>query len=417
MRRRWFLWLLPVLMLGGGVGYASWRAIWADAQLREARAALEHHNYLRAREHCDAYLSVWPKGAEVHLLAARCARHLGDFDAAEHHLAVARRSANVDSSTLTLEDALLDVQRGEGSRSDNLYLQSLIEQNRPETSEISETLTQACLFQYRIGDALETTERWLKLRPDDAQAHYRHGLALEATQNLEKAREEYDRAVALDSLNLEAGKRLAEAQLTQGDADDALQQFTRLRELAPDDPALQLGAARCHRLLGHTEEAKRLLDALAARQPDNAAVWTTRGSAAMDQDNLVTAEESYRKALAVDPFDDVTYTKLAGCLRRLGRADEADEMMEHGKRIEVDAARLRTLTEEIARRPADPKPRYEAGVICMRNGQESEGLRWLLGALECDPRHGPSHAALAEYYDSVGQPEQAAAHRRYEPRR
>jgi tetratricopeptide (TPR) repeat protein len=412
MRRRWYLWALPALLLVGGAGYASWRTLWADGHLRESRAALEHHNYLSAREHCDACLRVWPTGAEVQLLAARCARHLGELDAAEQHLAAAHKS-NADSSILVLEGALLDVQRGEDTRSDDGYLQSLIEQNGPETSEIFETLSQACLFQYRIGDALETTERWLALRPDDAQAHYRHGLTLEAMRNLDKAREDYGRAAALDPRNIEAGKRLAEVQLTLGDADEALQQFTRLSKLASDDPALALGAAKCHRLLGHTDEAKRMLDALAQRQPDNAAVWNMRGKVAMDQDRLADAEELFRKALIVDPFNDVTYSKLAACLRRLGRAAEADEMIEHGKRIEDDAARLRSLTEEIGRRPADPKPRYEAGVICMRNGQESEGLRWLLGALQCDPRHGPTHSALAEYYESIGQPEQAAEHRRF----
>jgi tetratricopeptide (TPR) repeat protein len=412
IRRRWFVWALPALLLVGGAGYASWRTLWADGHLREARAALDHHNYLKAREHCDAYLQVWPNSAEVHLLAARCARHLGAFDDAEQHLTAARKS-NGDSSVLTLEAALLDVQSGQGGRSDEQYLRALVEQDRPETSEIFETLTQACLFHYRIDDALETANQWIAHRPSDSQAFYLRGLVWEAMQNLEKAREDYGRAVALDARNIEAGKRLAEVQLTQGDADEALQQFTRLRELAPDDPALQLGAARCHRLLGHTDEARRMLDALAPRQPDNAAVWNTRGSVAMDQDRLADAEESFRKALALDPFDDVTYSKLAACLRRLGRTAEADEMLEHGKRIEDDAARLRSLTEEIARRPTDPAPRYEAGVICMRNGQEREGLRWLLGALQSNPRHGPAHAALADYYESIGKPEQAAEHRRF----
>jgi tetratricopeptide (TPR) repeat protein len=413
IRRRWLLWALPLLLLAGAGGYAGWRVVWADARLHDARNALGHHDYIKAREQCDAYLQVWPASAEGHLLAARCARHLGAFDAAERCLAEASR-ANGDASALALESALLDVQRGRGSASEGLYLRTLVEYDRPETPEVFETLTQSFLYAYRLGEALDTADRWAARRPEDDQAFYLRGLVYEAMQQPDQARDDYRRAVALNSGHVEAGKRLAEVLLSQGDVDEALQQFQRLHILAPDDPAPQLGAARCQRLLGRTEEAFRMLDALAARQPGDAAVWRERGGAAMDLDRLSAAEESFRKALAADPFDDPTCYKLAACLRRLGRAAEADELQERGRRIEEDVSRLRFLTEEVGRRPSDPAPRCEAGVICMRNGQEREGLRWLLGALQCDPNHAPTHAALADYYERHGDEKAAAEHRRKE---
>jgi predicted Zn-dependent protease len=175
---------------------------------------------------------------------------------------------------------------------------------------------------------------------------------------------------------------------------------------------LQFGAARCQRLLGRTEEAARMLDALAARQPGNAALWRERGGVAMDQDQFAAAEGFFHKALEADPFDDQAYSNLAACLRRLDRPAEADEMQRRGKAIEDDLSRLQGLTEEVARRPTDPAPRCEAGKICLRNGQEQEGLRWLLGALQCDPHHRPTHDALAEYYERHGDAQAAAEHRR-----
>ena len=120
--------------------------------------------------------------------------------------------------------------------------------------------------------------------------------------------------------------------------------------------------------------------------------------------------------LAADPFDDLTYSKLGACLRRLDRTAEADELMQQGKRIEDDASRLQSLTEQVGNRPSDAAPRCEAGEICMRNGQEKEGVRWLLGALQIDPNYRPAHDALADYYERRGDAKAAAEHRGAAPR-
>ena len=41
------------------------------------------------------------------------------------------------------------------------------------------------------------------------------------------------------------------------------------------------------------------------------------------------------------------------------------------------------------------------------------GARWLSSALRENERFAPAHAALAEYYDSIGQSEQAKQHREW----
>jgi Tfp pilus assembly protein PilF len=42
------------------------------------------------------------------------------------------------------------------------------------------------------------------------------------------------------------------------------------------------------------------------------------------------------------------------------------------------------------------------GRILLRNHQEQEGLRRLASALKEDPRHAATQAALAEYYQQIG---------------
>jgi Tfp pilus assembly protein PilF len=54
---------------------------------------------------------------------------------------------------------------------------------------------------------------------------------------------------------------------------------------------------------------------------------------------------------------------------------------------------------------------HECGVLSLRNGQEDQGVRLLTQALRKDPKHRPTHKALAEYYESKGDNAAAARHR------
>jgi Tfp pilus assembly protein PilF len=53
-----------------------------------------------------------------------------------------------------------------------------------------------------------------------------------------------------------------------------------------------------------------------------------------------------------------------------------------------------------------------SSVWTLRNGLESEGLRWLESALVEDPRHGPTHLALADFYARAGDKVKAEQHRK-----
>jgi len=79
----------------------------------------------------------------------------------------------------------------------------------------------------------------------------------------------------------------------------------------------------------------------------------------------------------------------------------------------VETAREFTLMARIQETPHDAALRYEIGMIFMRRGQTQEALRWLSGALQEDPRHRPTHAALADYFQRTGQPGPAARHRKW----
>ena len=57
---------------------------------------------------------------------------------------------------------------------------------------------------------------------------------------------------------------------------------------------------------------------------------------------------------------------------------------------------------------------YDAGNISKDDlGKEQDALHWFRTALRKDPRHRPTHEALAAFYARAGAFEQAAYHRRF----
>ena len=99
-------------------------------------------------------------------------------------------------------------------------------------------------------------------------------------------------------------------------------------------------------------------------------------------------------------------------LRLQGRREEADAAQARYRETQGLLKRVNVLLrDEVERRPSDPGPPSEAGRGLLRIGQDRLGLHWLHEALRRDPRHRPTHEALAEYYQKKD-PTKAAFHRR-----
>jgi Tfp pilus assembly protein PilF len=62
-------------------------------------------------------------------------------------------------------------------------------------------------------------------------------------------------------------------------------------------------------------------------------------------------------------------------------------------------------------RPGDVEVRYDIGMTLLTYGSPEDGAKWLLTVLELQPDHKRTHQALAVYYESLGEWENAARHR------
>ena len=91
--------------------------------------------------------------------------------------------------------------------------------------------------------------------------------------------------------------------------------------------------------------------------------------------------------------------------------NQAIDSVDKFKQVEADLLRLDAILKTVVSAPRDPAPRREAGMICLRNGQPAEALRWLHGALEVAPNDKETHAILADVYTDQGDFTQANYHR------
>jgi tetratricopeptide (TPR) repeat protein len=129
----------------------------------------------------------------------------------------------------------------------------------PKLPEAQVALAEAYLDQKRYGDALAAADRFLAMRPGDAEGLRARYDALKGAGDNEKARQALDALAAADPKNGEAAVRYfnegAEKART-GNLEDAAVFFEKVVQIAPTDPKF----AKAHYVLGLTyakDDAKK----------------------------------------------------------------------------------------------------------------------------------------------------------------
>jgi len=384
---------LFVLVTLAGAGLAFW-GIWTTTQLlRRGEEALAARNYPAARDYLARYLGFQPGDARARLLAARTFRRLGEYYQAREHLQRCRKDGG-DPETIEVEDALIDVQRG-----DERPVEKLRERAGKDDElalVVLEVLIQHDLDTTQHSKALDGLNRYLARKPDDLQALLGRAFVWERSQNFKDALGDYQKAVAAHPENERARLLLADTLLVVGTPSEALTQYQWLAERYPLRPEVRLGLARCRRQLGQGEEARKLLDDLLAENPDKGAVLWERGQVDLEDGKPAQAEPWLQRAAKQLPCDRRVHFSLYRCLVELKRSAEAEPVKAHVARLDADLRRLIQVRQQVMKNPNNVPLRCEGGKLFLRNGEYKEGIRWLQLALRLDPHCEEAHKALAE---------------------
>jgi Tfp pilus assembly protein PilF len=400
--------LLAALAAGG---WWAWQHFWIEGPWRQAQQAWTRNHLLVAKRYLDAGLQRAPRHTGMLLLAARVARRLSEFDAAEQYLG-ACEARGVDSQAVSLENILLDVQR-RGVRSDieqNLY--SLAQQHPADRALIYEAMAEGYAKLMRAPAALICLNKCLDEMPENVIALRSRGAVHAQMTKFPDAVVDYRKAYRLEPDHEQGRVSFADSLYKAGLFAEAL---PLLEELAPrhaDGATVIVALAGCRAAAGQLDAARELLDALLAKQPRHAIALLERGRLEFELDRPSEAETWLRKALAADPSDRRANHLLYQCLRLQGKEKEAQEQLAKSERVAADLRRLgEIMTETMNQRPNDPDLHCELGVLYLNNGLDRQGLHWLERALEIDPMHRGAHQALAAYYDRTGQADRAAQHK------
>jgi Tfp pilus assembly protein PilF len=401
--------LLGVALLGAGASRAALH-FYAEHHVRAAEDAAARYDFDEAERHLATCLWVRRHDPVLYMQAARAARRAEHYDQAAEYLRQCQQleGKNADNA---LEAILLRAQTGDIAEVEKL-LQEQVDRGSPDAALILEAMAQGYILTYRLDGAMYCLNRLLEREPDNVLALLLRASLWQTAGNHPAAEKDYRRAIDLQPEHRDARRRFGDFLLTIKRGDDALVQFEQLRQRpGGDQPEVLLGLARAHRQLGHTEEARRALDELLARDPDNGFGLLERGKIALETESPSAAEPFLRRAVAAYPYDPQANYLLAQCLGQQGRDDEAREYEAARVRIEADLKALEAAFRRVVKAPRDPAPRLEAGQICLRNGRNDEGERWLLSAVQQAPDHAATRAALAEHYQRTGRPDLAAAYR------
>lgn len=373
---------------------------------------MKHDQVAEAQADLKICLYLWPRSVPVHLLAARAARSAGDLETAEAHLNQCLRLEPTEKADVQLEFLLMRVQTGEEDVVAR-DLMAYVDNKHPDSSLILETLTRAYLDKLRYGPALATLDRWVNEAPDTAAPYQWRGWVLERMDDPAGSMKDYQRAIELDP-GLDAVRiQMAELALERNDPPAALPHLQQLSKKFPDRPDIMALSGRCCYLRGETNEARRLLEGAVKKRPEDTNVLITLAKLEMLEDRPAEAEQWVRRAMKADPTDAEAQHTFVAILQHQGRQEEAAAAELECEKNKATLRQVARLLQEQAIHPAtDPNALYQIGTLFLRGRQDHVGEYWLRRALELDPAHQPTLQALADYYESKGDKDQAAAVRR-----
>jgi tetratricopeptide (TPR) repeat protein len=413
-RSRRFLWVrllllaACVLLLGWG-GLVGARHLSARHHFRIAQLALDRDDFDLAQQHLEICLQIRDDEPDFQLLAAKTARRRDDYDRADAYLTAYERLQGLGRAT-HFERQLLIAQQGDPD-SVRQQLETAI-RNRPDQAvTVLEALGKGYLNSFITTDALKCFNALLKIRPDHAMGLLWRGKTYESLDRFDKALPDYQRAVEISGSLDEARLCLGLALRRAGRSWEAIPHFECLRQRKPKSPEVLLGLALCRGDLHDLQEARQCLNALLAEHRDHGGALLELGRLEYHAGQTAAAEKLLRRAAALSPNDEDTHRALLLCLKTQGKDAEARNCLAQLEAIEAKLRQLDNLIRKAKDGGPDAPLRWEIAEYLRRLGREQDAVSYYFAALGDDANYRPAHAALADYYQRIGQVYRAGLHR------
>lgn len=401
-QRLW--WLVVVLLVL--INTLAWQrkplASWLG-QFAIDRAGSEPN---RARQYITLASFFSSQAPEIALARARLHRHAADLDEFRRDLQRARY-LGIAPERADRERWMAFAQSGQMGIA-GPQLVNLLETGGGEEAEICEAFALGYMRMRDFGAALALLEAWTQEAPRDARPHAWIGQIQTELRATEKAEKAFRMALQLAPSNAPAALGLGQLLLELKRPAEAIEFF----RLAADDEsagaAAPVGLAASLQTQNRLEEAAQVLDLALQRFPDDYRLLVQKAEGFVEQGEYAAAEKLLRPEIDSGSRRRELRYAYAVALRGIGRIDEAAEHFAYTSEAAERTAAANQRIAAVAVEPTNADLRHEIGQTHLTYGNIEDGLMWLQSALEIDPKHRPSHRALAEHYG-----EKTAQHPRY----
>jgi protein O-mannosyl-transferase len=255
----------------------------------------------------------------------------GRFDEAAAHAERALAINPRNSNALTTLAAIRELQ-GRTFDARDLYRKTL--ELRPDDALVRAQLSQLELREGRNDEARELLTTALRSRPALRARVLELGLAALQQRNLAAARFHFENLLAVWPDDADAHAGMGGVLLAENKPDGAIVHLRAATERRPALADAQLALARCAEQLGRPEEAAAALSRALAAAPDDAAIQSGAAELHARRRDYATAARHYRRAAELAPKDAGIHAALGYMLILTG--DRAAGLAEWRRALELD---------------------------------------------------------------------------------
>jgi tetratricopeptide (TPR) repeat protein len=279
----------------------------------------------------------------------------------------------------------------------------------------------------RLDQALQKLDVLTTEQPEPADVEYLRGMVFYQQNKMAEAAAAFAKAVTQDPKNLDATQMEGVSFFRAGKSADAiplLEQAHRSIASANVDPNYVLGL--CYMDTRRYDDARKAFSGQYGFAPESAPAYLLVARMLLRRDYLPVAEESARKALALNPSIPQAHLLLAEIA--LAHGQSADAIAELGKERDLNPldgavyerlgdAYIHTgdfdraqqaLDRAVMLEPNTNAPYILLGKVLLKQQNSMMAKMYLEHALQIDPKNYMAHYLLGQAYRALGRTEDAA---------
>jgi len=213
----------------------------------------------------------------------------------------------------------------------------------------------AALRRESWAEAFRRFTKAAELDPRDPRPHFGFGKIFEALDYHERAITAYRKAIEINPAYYPAKINLARILCDFGKNEESLRLLEEARRQNPKDPLIWAEIAVNELRLGRPGKAVPLLRRYNRAMGPQSWGYVHLGRALAETGQVEEAERIYRRALEIDPYNELGHLWLGQLLVSQGKREEAQPHFKRFRFLRNVQTKKRELEQAIARRPGNPR--------------------------------------------------------------